>query len=66
MSARKVLDCRKTPSVNNCTVTLAGSEDELIPLAAWHAVHAHGHTDGPELRRMLRNAMEDEPATVSR
>ena len=60
MERRKVIDCRKHPSVSGCTVTMAGTEEELLPLAAWHAVHAHGHADGPELLGMLREAMEDE------
>ena len=48
--ARKSLDCRTIPSEHNCTVQIAGEEDEVLELAVAHDVEAHGHTDGPELR----------------
>jgi predicted small metal-binding protein len=61
--ARKMVDCRKVPSEINCTLTIAGQEDELLDAAVAHAVAKHGHEDTPELREMIRAAMEDvEPA----
>jgi hypothetical protein len=47
-------------------VTLHGEPEELLDLAARHAVDVHGHTDGPELRDALRAAMAPawEPPTV--
>lgn len=61
--ARKMVDCRKVPSEINCTLTIAGQEDELLDAAVAHAVARHGHEDTPELREMIRAAMEDvEPA----
>ena len=60
--ARKVMDCRTIPSDNACTVLISGEEDEVLDLAAAHAVNAHGHTDGPELRDGLRAALRDEGA----
>jgi predicted small metal-binding protein len=60
---RKMLDCRSVPSENNCTLTIAGTEDEVLDAAAAHAVSAHGHADSPELREMLRGGLTDaEPA----
>jgi predicted small metal-binding protein len=60
---RKMIDCRKVPSENNCSLTIAGTEDEVLDAAAAHAVSAHGHDDGPELREMIRSGLEDvEPA----
>jgi predicted small metal-binding protein len=56
--ARKMLDCRKVPSETNCTLTIAGTEDEVLDTAAAHAVAVHGHEDTPELREMLRNGLE--------
>lgn len=61
--ARKMVDCRKVPSDINCTLTIAGNEDELLEAAVDHAVAKHGDTDTPELRQMIRSSMEDvEPA----
>ncbi|WP_093799345.1 DUF1059 domain-containing protein [Streptomyces sp. Wb2n-11] len=58
--ARKVADCRKTPSVMNCTLRIAGEEEEVVRAAAEHAVSVHEHQDTPELRRMVRESLEDE------
>lgn len=61
--ARKMVDCRKVPSEINCTLTIAGAEDELLDAAVIHAVTVHGHEDTPELRQMITSSMEDvEPA----
>jgi len=60
---RYMVDCRKVPSEIGCTLTIAGTEEELLDTAALHAVAAHGHEDTPELREMLRGALEPvEPA----
>jgi predicted small metal-binding protein len=61
--ARKMVDCRKAPSESNCTLTIAGSEEEVLDTAVAHAVAKHGHEDTPELRQMIASGMEDvEPA----
>jgi predicted small metal-binding protein len=61
--ARKMIDCRKVPSEINCSLTIAGTEDEVVEAAAQHAVAKHGHADGQELREMIRSGLEDaEPA----
>jgi predicted small metal-binding protein len=61
--ARKMVDCRKVPSDINCTLTIAGTEDEVLDAAVMHAVSKHGHQDTPELRDMITSSMEDvEPA----
>lgn len=60
MEKRKVADCRKMPSEKNCTVTIAGTEEEVVPLAVYHAVEAHGHEDTPELEQEIRDSLEDE------
>jgi plasmid stability protein len=56
--SRYMIDCRKVPSENDCTLTIAGTEDEVLDAAAAHAVAAHGHESSPELRDMLRGALE--------
>ncbi|WP_415950866.1 DUF1059 domain-containing protein [Streptomyces sp. KLOTTS4A1] len=57
---RKVIDCRDTPSEMNCTLTISGEEEEVVRAAAEHAVSVHSHTDGPELREMIRSGLKDE------
>jgi hypothetical protein len=57
---RKVVDCRDFPSESGCSLTISGTEDEVLDVAAHHAVTAHGHDDSPELRAGLRSAMRDE------
>lgn len=59
---RKTIDCRSLPSEMNCTVSISGEENEVISLAAAHAVTTHGHTDDAELRESLRSVMRDEEA----
>jgi predicted small metal-binding protein len=60
MSNRKVADCRKLPSEKNCTVAIAGTEEEVLPLAVHHAIKDHGHNDTPELREQVKSTLEDE------
>lgn len=60
MGERKVIDCRKLPSETGCTVTISGKEEEVLPLAVYHAVTIHGHKDTSELREQLRDMLEDE------
>jgi len=59
MSQRKVIDCRLYPSDKGCTLRIEGTEEEVLEVAMLHAVTAHGHTDGPELREQLRVIMKD-------
>jgi predicted small metal-binding protein len=40
--ARKMVDCRDTPSEKGCTLTISGEEDEVVRAAVLHAVDAHG------------------------
>jgi predicted small metal-binding protein len=61
--ARKMIDCRTVPSDINCSLTIAGEEDEVLDAAVAHAVAKHGHEDGPELREGIRAGLVDvEPA----
>ncbi|GHF46842.1 hypothetical protein GCM10010218_30160 [Streptomyces mashuensis] len=59
---RKVADCRKYPSESNCTLTIAGEEEEVLRAATQHAVSVHQHEDTPELRDQIRGMLEDEKA----
>ena len=56
---RKVIDCRLYPSEKGCTLSMEGTEEELLEVAVDHAVVAHGHTNSPELREKVRNLLRD-------
>lgn len=60
MANRKVADCRKFPSEKKCSLTIAGTEEEVLSVAVQHAVTSHGHKDTPELRKQIRGMLEDE------
>jgi len=55
---RKMVDCRKMPSEINCSLTIAGREDEVLDAATAHAVAKHGHEDTPELREQIKAGLE--------
>lgn len=57
--SRSVVDCRDMPGESGCTLTLTGEADEVVEAAAQHAVAVHGHTDGAELRDMIRGGLRD-------
>ncbi len=56
---RKVVDCRLHPSEKGCTLRVEGTEEEVLEAATNHAVTAHGHTNSPELREMIKSIMKD-------
>ncbi|HKN94210.1 MAG TPA: DUF1059 domain-containing protein [Thermoleophilaceae bacterium] len=59
---RKFVDCREMPSESNCSLYIAGTEDEVVRAAAEHAASVHGHEDTPEFREEIRKALKDEAA----
>jgi hypothetical protein len=63
-ASRKMIDCRRMPSERNCSITISGTEEEVLILAVRHAVEEHGHMDSPELREKLRGALVDEPTEI--
>ena len=58
-SKRKVIDCREYPSAKNCSLTIAGTEKEVLSVAVRHAVEEHGHKASPKLRAQLRKMLKD-------
>jgi hypothetical protein len=58
---RKYIDCREFPSESNCSLKISGAENEVLMVAAMHAVATHGHTESQALRDGLRAALKDEP-----
>ncbi|MFI2355485.1 DUF1059 domain-containing protein [Streptomyces anulatus] len=61
---RKIADCRKYPSEMNCTLTIAGEEDEVVRAASEHAASVHGHENNPDMREQIRGMLEDERVSV--
>ena len=60
MGDRRVSDCRLMPSEKNCSLTIAGTEDEVLTVATRHAIEDHGHQNTPELREQVRATISDE------
>jgi hypothetical protein len=60
MATRKVIDCRLFPSEKKCTLTVSGTEEEVLTVAYKHAVDEHGHEKSPQLREQLRAMLRDE------
>ena len=56
---RKVVDCRLHPSDSNCTLSIEGTEDEVLEAATQHAITTHGHTNSPELCEQIKSIMKD-------
>ena len=56
---RKVIDCRLQPSERGCTLSIEGTEEEVLEAAVQHAVTAHGHTNSPELSEQIKTIMKD-------
>jgi len=59
-ATRKVADCRKFPSDNNCSLTISGTQEEVLKAATEHAISSHGHKDSPELRAQILTLLVDE------
>jgi len=53
------VSCLDYPSEKGCTLTLIGTEEEVLALALWHAVTAHGHEDTPGSREKLRLTLRE-------
>jgi hypothetical protein len=64
-STRKVIDCRRFPSDKACTITISGTEDEVLDLAVLHATTVHGHANTPELREQIRTMLQDEATAAA-
>ena len=58
--ARKTIDCREIPSESNRSLTISGTEDEVLKAAREHAISSHGHADSPDLTEQLRGVLRNE------
>lgn len=61
---RWAADCRKFPSEKNCDVYMSGSKEHVLDAAIDHAVGSHGHQNTPELRKHIKDMLEEEKAQV--
>jgi hypothetical protein len=59
MDPRKAIDCREYPGEKNCTLSISGTEEEVLNIAVRHAVEEHGHENTPELREQLKTLLKD-------
>jgi hypothetical protein len=57
---RKIVDCRLYPSEKKCSLTIAGTEEEVLHIAVRHAIEEHGHPDSPQLREQIRALLKNE------
>ena len=56
---RMVLDCRLNPKAG-CTLTIAGTESEVLDVAEYHVIKAHGFPKSPALREQLKQFLKQE------
>jgi putative lipoic acid-binding regulatory protein len=59
---RKMFDCREWPG--ECTLAIAGEEDEVVEAQVLHVIQVHGQQDGAELRELIRRSLTDAPAAL--
>mgnify|MGYP001613542051 CR=1 FL=1 len=60
MATRKIADCRLYPSKKNCSLTIAGTEEEVLRVAVRHAVEEHDHKNSPKLRADIKSLLKSE------
>jgi hypothetical protein len=59
-TTRKYIDCREFPSDSKCSLTISGTESEVLKAATEHAVSSHGHSPGPQLEKALHASLRNE------
>jgi hypothetical protein len=62
-TARAYIDCRDFPNETGCSLRISGTRDEVLAVAAHHAVASHGHADSADLRAQLDAAIAPEAAS---
>lgn len=58
-SGRCTIDCSKYPG-STCSLSISGTEDEVLDEAVRHGIGAHGHKDEPGFRDELRKMISRE------
>lgn len=59
---RVTMDCRSMPEAK-CSLTVSGTEEEVLEIAQQHAISKHGYKDDPGLREQLRSSLKREALT---
>lgn len=57
---RVIMDCRGKPEAQGCSLTISGTENEVLELAEYHATTKHGFKKEPGLREQLRSYLKRE------
>ncbi|MGD0729237.1 MAG: DUF1059 domain-containing protein [Candidatus Micrarchaeaceae archaeon] len=60
MEKRVVSDCRDYPSEKNCSLTIAGTEKEVLKVAVRHAIEDHGHkkSETAKIRKWVKKSLK--------
>ncbi len=56
---RVVMDCRKMPD-SDCSLSITGTEAEVLELGEYHATTKHGMKKDSGLRDKLRTSLKEE------
>lgn len=56
---RYTLDCRKHPG-SQCSLSISGTQDEVLNEGMHHVTSAHGEKNEPALRDKVRGWMKEE------
>lgn len=57
--SRMIIDCRESPGESDCSLSIEGTEEEVLAVAVRHAIEDHGYEDRPGLRDDLRGLLEE-------
>lgn len=57
---RVTLDCREKPEAQGCSLTMSGTENEVLDVAEYHVTTKHGFKKEPGLREQLRSFLKHE------
>jgi hypothetical protein len=57
---RVTLDCRNKPEAQGCSLTMSGTEEEVLDIAEYHATTKHDFKKEPGLRDKLRSFLKHE------
>lgn len=60
---RVISDCRKMPEAN-CSLTIAGNEEEVMEVAVPHGVKKHGFKDTPSVRDQIRASLVEDKEPI--
>lgn len=56
---RVVIDCRKMPG-SRCSLSISGTEAEVLEIAEYHSMTKHGMKKEPQIREKLRSSLKEE------